>query len=462
MDRRKSDDIKRLTIVISFILIIVVLLIGFILITHNEDDSTPKKNDMVNEINSNTASNEENGNTSNTNSDVGKNTTGYNQNYYSGRLKKIVDMESYFWLKDRISLYYTSNYLFNPVEMMDKEVIDELNMTNDNYKKFNDFTSPSFRIDEIYEQIISKSMILYVVKLKYGTNEQDVKNSTIWVKKDSNNDTFSIYPYEYLKIKDYLDFKEGDVISVDGKISIDENAESKYLKALEEDNVKDTEKCMKELFERYKFDLLMDNNHLYEILTNEYKTTTFSKESDFEEYLNENIEILESDKLSEYKVIDYNEYVEYRGIGNSQRNYVFNVENMMNYTVSLDNYSVIQNKDTYNAFFPAAQAKYCVDRIVQAFNYKDYDFVYSKLNPVQKNNYYKNIDEFKEYLSKTLYEQNSYEIDDNYLIISDSVYQFTVTLRDATGKEFTYSKFTMTVTLKDDSDFVISIVNSDN
>lgn len=52
--------------------------------------------------------------------------------------------------------------------------------------------------------------------------------------------------------------------------------------------------------------------------------------------------------------------------------------------------------------------------------------------------------------------------DDNYLIISDNVYQFTVTIRDATGGEFTYSKFTMAVTLKDDADFIISIVNSDN
>ena len=142
--------------------------------------------------------------------------------------------------------------------------------------------------------------------------------------------------------------------------------------------------------------------------------------------------------------MNYNEYVEYRAICNSQRNYVFNAKNMMDYTVSLDNYSVVQNKDTYNAFLPAAQAKYCVDRVVQALNYKDYDFVYSKLNPVQKNNYYKNVNEFKNYLSKALYEQNSYEIDDNYLIISDNVYQFTVTIRDATGGEFTYSKFTIT------------------
>ena len=211
-----------------------------------------------------------------------------------------------------------------------------------------------------------------------------------------------------------------------------------------------------------EFDLLVDREHLYSILEIDYKNAKYSNLEDLKKYINDNRTDLYLDMISEYKVVNYNEYVEYRAICNSQRNYVFNAKNMMDYTVSLDNYSVVQNKDTYNAFLPAAQAKYCVDRVVQALNYKDYDFVYSKLNPVQKNNYYKNVNEFKNYLSKALYEQNSYEIDDNYLIISDNVYQFTVTIRDATGGEFTYSKFTMAVTLKDDADFTISIVNSDN
>ena len=133
---------------------------------------------------------------------------------------------------------------------------------------------------------------------------------------------------------------------------------------------------------------------------------------------------------------------------------------MMDYTISLDNYTIVQNKDMYNAFLPAAEAKYCVDRVVQAFNYKDYDFVYSKLNPVQKNNYFKNENDFKEYLSKALFEQNSYEIDDNYLIISDKVYQFNVIITDATEKNSLNMNYTMTVTLKDDADFSISIVNN--
>ena len=217
---------------------------------------------------------------------------------------------------------------------------------------------------------------------------------------------------------------------------------------------------MKGLFERYKFDLLIDREHLYSILEVDYKNSKYSDLDDLKKYINDNKTDLYLDAISEYKVIDYNAYVEYRAICKSQRNYVFNVKNMMNYTISLDNYTIVQNKDTYNAFLPAAEAKYCIDRVVQAFNYKDYDFVYSKLNPVQKNNYFKNENDFKEYLSKALFEQNSYEIDDNYLIISDKVYQFNVIITDATEKNSLNMNYTMTVTLKDDADFSISIVNN--
>lgn len=462
MDKRKSDDIKRLITVLAFIIIIIILVIVLILITHRKSGTSPTNNNAVNNTNNNTSAdtNNEINNIQNTNVSNGTNNNIKNNNS-GGYLEEVADLESYFWLKDRLSLYYSSNDLEDPTMLMDKDVINELGVTVDNYRKFNDFDAPIFRIDKIYEQILNKNRSLYVVKLRYGKSEEDAKDSIVWVEKDTSSNTFSIYPYEYLKMKNYLDFKEGDTVPVDSSKIIEKNAENKYSED-DDDIDEDTELCMKGLFERYKFDLLVDREHLYSILEIDYKNAKYSNLEDLKKYINDNRTDLYLDMISEYKVVNYNEYVEYRAICNSQRNYVFNAKNMMDYTVSLDNYSVVQNKDTYNAFLPAAQAKYCVDRVVQALNYKDYDFVYSKLNPVQKNNYYKNVNEFKNYLSKALYEQNSYEIDDNYLIISDNVYQFTVTIRDATGGEFTYSKFTMAVTLKDDADFIISIVNSDN
>lgn len=463
MDKRKPEDIKRLITVLAFIIIIIVLVIILILFAHKKSDDFPKNNNTSN--NDTSVNNTNNKDDSVTNSNIidSNNTDNNTQsNINTGTLEKIIDLESYFWLKDRLSFYYSSNELEDPTMLMDKTVIDELGLTVDNYRNFNNFDGPIFRMDEIYKQNLNQNEILYVVKLRYGKSEKDVKDSIVWVKKDLSSRTFSVYPYEYLKLKNYTNFQEGDTVPVDGSKSIEKNRENSYLENEDDDIEDDTKLCMKGLFERYKFDLLIDREHLYSILEVDYKNSKYSDLDDLKKYINDNKTDLYLDAISEYKVIDYNEYVEYRAICKSQRNYIFNVKNMMNYTISLDNYTIVQNKDTYNAFLPAAEAKYCIDRVVQAFNYKDYDFVYSKLNPVQKNNYFKNENDFKEYLSKALFEQNSYEIDDNYLIISDKVYQFTVTIKDATGGNFTYSKFTMTVTLKDDTNFEISIVNSDN
>ena len=278
----------------------------------------------------------------------------------------------------------------------------------------------------------------------------------MWVKRDKENKTFSVFPYEYIRLKNYTELKVGDKIPIDTEKSIAKNIENQY----EEDDNRNisAEICMKGLFERYKFDLLIDNNHLYNLIEESYRNIKYPNFEDLKKYINQNRTDLYLDTLNEYKVINYDTYVEYRAICNSKRNFVFNVKNMMDYTISLDNYNIVQNEDTYDAFFPAAQAKYCVDRVVQAINYKDYDFVYSKLNSVQKNNYYKNINDFRKFLAENSYSENDYTIEDNYLIISDNVYQFTVILTDSLKENPQNITLTMTVTLQDGTDFRISIV----
>ena len=455
MEKKKSDKIKTLVIILVFILIIIALLVFFILFTHQKDDGITVDNTVQNNVIDNTNDDENTLNNSNSQNTNNSNSTEDEDKNDTKNLKSVTDMSSYFWLKEILERYYSSNELEDPTVMLDKDVIKELGITADNYRKFNDFDGPMFRIDEMYEQILDDNKEIYVVKHKVGKSKTDVKDSIVWIEKDENNSTFSIYPNEYLKEKNYLDFKEGDTLPVNFSKSISQNTENKF----EEEDSHSAEDCMKGLFERYKFDLMADEEHLYNLLDEDYKNLKYPDINNLKQYISNNRTDLYLDSLSEYKVINYNTYIEYRAICKSGRNFVFHVRNMMNYSILLDNYNIV-NKDTYNAFLPAARAKYCINRVVEALNYKDYDFIYSKLNPVQKNNYYKNIDDFKEFLEKNSYEANNYEIDDDYLIISDgSVYQFKVKITDATGEDFSYITFTMAVTLKDDADFAISITN---
>lgn len=460
MDKRESDNIKRLVIVFAFILIVIVILIGFILLTHRKGNSIPISNNNTannisnsNVVDNNTTDNETKNQNTNT-SNITENNNGMISS--ENKLKKTIDKEVYFWLKDRITEYFSSNDLDDPTKIIDNNVINELNLTKDNYRRFNNFDGPIFRIDEIYEQVLDTEKSIYIAKLRYGKSEDDIKDTILWVKRDKENKTFSVFPYEYIRLKNYTELKVGDKIPIDTEKSIAKNIENQY----EEDDNRNisAEICMKGLFERYKFDLLIDNNHLYNLIEESYRNIKYPNFEDLKKYINQNRTDLYLDTLNEYKVINYDTYVEYRAICNSKRNFVFNVKNMMDYTISLDNYNIVQNEDTYDAFFPAAQAKYCVDRVVQAINYKDYDFVYSKLNSVQKNNYYKNINDFRKFLAENSYSENDYTIEDNYLIISDNVYQFTVILTDSLKENPQNITLTMTVTLQDGTDFRISIV----
>ena len=54
MNKKKPEDIKRLAMVITFICIIILLLIVLIWLTHSKDKTSPRINNVVNEINNNT------------------------------------------------------------------------------------------------------------------------------------------------------------------------------------------------------------------------------------------------------------------------------------------------------------------------------------------------------------------------------------------------------------------------
>ena len=457
MNKKKYDKLKKLIVIIFFILVIILAVIVFIMLTNvKSPDIDTDVNDVSDEnINENSKPDES---TNQDNSSSFENTESDDTDSSDEDIRKIVkvtDMYSYFWLKDILEKYYASNNLENPINIIDDDVVNELNLTVDNYKKYNNFDDPIFRIDEMYGQILDSDRKMFIVKHKVGKTENDSKESIVWIEEDENIEKFTVFPYEYLRLKGYLNFKVGDTLPIEPERAIKDNDENSYT----EIKKIDTDTCMKGLFERLKFDLMIDQDHLYGSLDEEYKKAKYPELNDLKRYINNNKTDLMLDVISEYKLSDFDtSYVEYRAICDSGRNYIFRAKNMLDYTLFLDEYTMGKDKTVYSIFLPQAQARYCIDRVVQAMNYEDYDFVYSKLNQIQKSNYYKNINDFKQFLQKNSYSENNYEIDENYLKISDNVYQFYVKIGDATGKDFSYIRLIMTVTLKDNEDFEIAIV----
>ncbi len=448
--KKNENTIKNLLIIFALIIIVIVFLVLFIILTRslNKEDLSDSNNVIDNSIDEDNNTLDENETNVNNTEDVGINA--------GESLQKITDEEIYFLVKNCMEQYYKSNNLDNPLNVMDYDVINSLKITKENYNNYNNFNFPIFRIDEIYGQELSTDVDIYVVYHQLQVDSSNSKQNVIFVKVNTNDMDFSIYPYEYLRINKYLNLKQGDKIS---KISSDINKNKDNVYGdLYDDDITD-EDFTKELFSRYKFDLLLDIEHLYNVLDENYKKAKFPNIEDLKKYINENKSDLVIDSLSQYNAEENEEenYTKYVAICSSKE-YVFYVKNLMNYTMFLDGYLMVDDKETYDSMLPQLQAEYCVKRIIQSINDGNYEFVYEKLNDIQKNNYYKNIADFKDYIQKIFYSKNKYEIDTDYLILSASVYQFNMKITDATEEEFTHRNLVMTITLKDDDDFRVSIV----
>lgn len=467
MEKKKSDKIKNLIIVFALILLIIALIVFFILINKKSQDKNPAKNEVsqnetTNNIN-NTTQNENTNNTNNTdtvnnvtNSTV-SNSTELEKAYEEMQksLKKVTDMKTYFLMKNLLTRYYASNDFENPIDIIGKEAINEMGLTKDNYRKYNDFDAPIFRIDEIYEQRFGSGEYMYVVKHKYGKTNLDAKDSIIWVRKDNYNKLFCIYPYEYLKAKNYTGFSEGNKIPRFFEDSIEENSENTY----EDITTVDTETCMKGLFERYKFDLLADEIHLYNTLNEEYRNIKFHSIADLTNYIRNNKNSLYLDYLTGYKAERHSGYVEYSAVCGSKRTFIFNVNNMMDYNICFDEYTILQDEEEYNSYLSEGQSTACLNRVLLALNANDYEFLYGKLSTVQRNNTYRNINDFKNFIDKCKYEESIFEVDTDYLIVADNIYQFYIKVTDASKKDGSYKQLTIAITLEENSDFLMSIVS---
>lgn len=381
------------------------------------------------------------------------NHTNSNTNLLSN-LEKIEDTATYFLIHNCLGKFYNENdYEDISFDLIDSVVIETLNLNENNTISLE---NSGFCIDEIYQQKLTETENIYVVYYRLGQSAGNIADRVAWVRINSENSVFSIYPYEYLNFSNQLHLKEEDTITIDNIKEIEKNENNGYEPSA---ITTDDASCVKELFRRYKFDLLLDLNHLYNTLEEEYKNAKFENIESLEQYVESNRTDLYLDTISQYNVSKTNESNTYTIVSDGENEYIFYVTNLMEYTILMDNYTIVTIQDTYQEALPNAQAKYCINRIIEAINDKNYEFVYERLNPIQKNNYYRSLSDFENFVKNSFFTKNNYEIDEEYLIISTYVYQYRVKIMDNSNGGAAYKYFTMTVNLQNEDNFTISIVS---
>ena len=371
------------------------------------------------------------------------------------KLKLTIDNDeySYFLVKQCLSMFHTSKeYADNIVDSK----LDKNSITG----YFAGKNGLSFFIDKIYKAPIRDSKDVYYIYYRLQNKDANgVINKQIILKIDKKNVLFSVYPYEYLKSIDYLNLKENDKISLD-IVSIDDLERNNYNKYNGRLIKKDDLIYVQELIDRTKFEIKYDRYTLFDKVDEEYKQVVFENDfSIFETFLNNKIDNYFKETFKGYQIYPQDNFTQYIAVfENTTTHFVFNKNNLIDYTIQFDNYSVALPPylEIYEENYPHIKAKYCIDRIRKAINDKNYRLIYSKLNSTQKSNYYKDYNRFETFIKTYFYKDNVFDYGD-CIKFSDDLYQYTVKAKDS-GNSLSYNrKFNMTVELKDDGDFRISI-----
>ncbi len=199
--KEKSKLLIKIGILIFALVLMVVLVI---ISTHpqNASKEDDENNNVENAMDQEVSSYDNNS----TDENITKSNTKNNTNENS--LVKITSTKTYFLMKQCIETYYNSVIGERNLKIIDSKAKKEIDVQEISLLSYHDI--PKFCIDRIYGQKINANENMYIVY--YRDNNSGITQLAIMVRVNTENEVFSVFPYEYIKQKNYLDLSENNVI----------------------------------------------------------------------------------------------------------------------------------------------------------------------------------------------------------------------------------------------------------
>ncbi len=355
--------------------------------------------------------------------------------------------------------------------LLDKEYVNQNKITEDNVLKIvgENKLNNNYKINKMY-QITGKSFATYYVKGR--TNNIEIY---FIVNIDNSSKAFSI---AYLTKSDY-----------DKEISTPVQREQKYEDTIERNSYNriiyqnySEEEVIEEYLQDYLENALFNIEAAYNSLDIEYKQLKFKNINEYKTYVNNNREMLESmckatwktytdfnnsdefekyfaqinkNGLDKYQISKDNNNKRYICIDTYGNYYIFSVESIMNYTIMLDTYTVDLPEFTekyYNAE-DTEKVALNIQKVFEAMNDKDYNYIYGKLADGFKEKYFKTVDDFEKYIKENFFEEN--EVD--YLVYkkeSEEYYSYVIDVYKKGTKD--KKRIRIIMELKSGTDYVFS------
>lgn len=334
--------------------------------------------------------------------------------------------------------------------------IKETGLSTDNIQeKLGNYKDIYVLINDMYVRDLTENLKVYFV---FGnlTEKNNLKKEDfeLMVAVDSNNSTFNIYTSDYIKTHNLYelsktqDFKEK-------YFNIDNVENRKYNKY--QFQIINDETYAKDLLKSYTQSIKYNNiDYSYDRLDEQYKKNKFKEKSYYEEYIRENKEKIAIATLEQYKIQKYEGYKQYICVDQRGNYYIFNENSVMNYTLLLDTYTVDLPEflKKYNSSEDTDKVALNIEKIKEAIDCKDYQYVYNKLDDTFKNNKFQNYTNFEIYLKSNLFEENTFEYKN--IEKQANVYVATLTIKNKKDANAEAKQMNIIMKLTDTTDYYMS------
>lgn len=424
---------KILNKVIIVILIIIGILVGILLIFNINNN---QQNDNKDEIN-----------------EVGETETSDSTPH---ELEYLKDDNVFFLLGDTVQLYYDNLNKENIVGYEREERAEYIyNILTPNYIKKN-----SINRDKVFEVV--KEM------------EREVKYTPLSAKVKVE-DGYTIYSItglvedaqdgQYLGEESFFFYVNNKSLFAMEPIEKDINIEEIETYDIESNNynkfeveIMSVQKKIDNYMTNYKKMMLYYPERAFNLLDESYRNTRFGGDvNQYKEYINKNQEQLRTIRLAQYLDNTYDNHTEYVCKDQYENYYIFDVTASMQYTLKLDNYTILTSKfkEEYNKATDIVKVKMNIERFVQMLNNYDYKTAYNLLDNTFRTNNFPSVDDFEAYIKSYYFQYNDVTYSDYSKEGDVYIYKLVLSNKQGTG-EGEGSEMNIIMKLGEGTDFVMS------
>jgi len=266
------------------------------------------------------------------------------------------------------------------------------------------------------------------------------------VKLDTINSTYEVTVYNGENINSI-----DDIILNEDNVVIAENRNNKF----EYERLND-EDATRKYFKDYQQNALYFPEDAYELLDEDYKNLRFGSLDNYKKYLTEMQDKIKYGVLTQYSVERNNSYVEYTCVDSYNNYYIIKENAIMDYTIKLDNYTIETEyyKNTYERATNEQKVAGNASKFIKMINTKDYIHAYNLLDETFKNNNFKSLDDFQNYVNDKFY-YNCVE-KENSITKEGDIYIYELVISDGATRNAQMKKVKIIMKLGEGTDFVMS------